>query len=116
MSTVANKRKEAPAEPFKRALGTAVRAIANKRDIEVTYAAGQPELAGNLVTLPEPSRVPGKREIAVIRGHADSLALTASCHDVKLHSKLAPPAGPARRCSREGWADSRLRGILRSHQ
>ena len=89
-------RKEAPAEPFKRALGTAVRAIAAKNDLEVTYAAGQPELAGNLVTLPEPSRVPGKKEIAVIRGHADSLALTASCPNPKLHAKLAPPAGPAR--------------------
>ena len=91
-----SKRKEAPAEPLKRALGTAVRAIAAKSDIEVTFAAGQPELAGNLVTLPEPSRVPGKKEIAVIRGHADSLALTASCHNPKLHAKLAPPAGPAR--------------------
>ena len=55
-----------------------------------------PELSGNSVTLPEPSRIPGRREIAVIRGHADSLALTASCHDVKLHNKLVPPAGPAR--------------------
>jgi cobaltochelatase CobT len=96
MSTAASKRKEAPSEPFKRALGTAVRAIAAKNDLEVSYAAGQPELSGNSVTLPEPSRVPGKREIAIIRGHADSLALTASCHNPKLHAKLAPPAGPAR--------------------
>ena len=89
-------RKEAPAEPFKRALGTAVRAIANKRELEVAYAAGQPELSGNSMTLPEPSRIPGKREIAVIRGHADSMALTASCHDKQLHTRLAPQAGPAR--------------------
>jgi cobaltochelatase CobT len=90
------KRKEAPVEPFKRALGLAVRAIAAKPDITVAYAPGQPEYAGKTITLPEPSRVPGKKEIAVIRGHADSLALNASCHDPKIHSRLAPPAGEAR--------------------
>jgi cobaltochelatase CobT len=46
--------------------------------------------------LPEPSRVPSQREIAVIRGWADSFALTAGCHDARLHSKLVPVAGPAR--------------------
>ena len=90
MSTSSTKRKESPAEPLKRALGMTVRAIAAKHDLEVSYAAGPPELSGNSVTLPEPSRIPGRREIAVIRGHADSLALTASCHDVKLHNKLVP--------------------------
>ena len=34
--------------------------------------------------------------MAVIRGWADSLALTAACHDAKLHARLAPKAGPAR--------------------
>ena len=46
--------------------------------------------------LPEPSRVPSQREVAVIRGWADSLALTAACHDVKLHARLAPKSGPAK--------------------
>jgi cobaltochelatase CobT len=48
------------------------------------------------VHLPEPSRLPSPREVAVIRGWADSLALTAACHDAKLHSRLVPKAGPAR--------------------
>jgi cobaltochelatase CobT subunit len=34
--------------------------------------------------------------VAVIRGWADSLALTAACHDAKLHARLAPKSGPAR--------------------
>ena len=93
---IAPKRKEAPSEPFKRALGLTVRAIAAKDDLDVVYAPGTPELNGNTVQLPEPSRVPGKHEIAIIRGHADSLALTASCHDPKIHANLAPPAGAAR--------------------
>jgi cobaltochelatase CobT len=89
-------RKEAPAEPFKRALGMAVRAIAGDGEVQVNYAPGKPEIDGKLVQLPEPSRVPSMREVAVIRGWADSLALTAACHDVKLHARLAPKAGPAR--------------------
>ncbi len=89
-------RKESPAEPFKRVLGLTVRAIAGDGEVQVSYAPGKPEIDGKQVQLPEPSRVPSPREIAVIRGWADSLALTAACHDVKLHAKLAPKSGPAR--------------------
>jgi cobaltochelatase CobT len=89
-------RKEAPSEPFKRVLGPTVRAIAGDSEVQVSYAPGKPEIDGKLVQLPEPSRVPSRREVAVIRGWADSLALTAACHDAKLHARLAPRAGPAR--------------------
>src|SRR2546423_3910734 len=89
-------RKESPAEPFKRALGLCVRAIAGDGEVQVSYAPGKPEIDGKLVQLPEPSRVPSLREVAVIRGWADSLALPAACPDVRLHARLAPRAGPAR--------------------
>src|SRR5262245_54278906 len=89
-------RKESPAEPFKRALGLCVRAVAGDEEVQVSYAPGKPEIDGKLVQLPEPSRVPSRREVAVIRGWADSLALTAACHDAKLHARLAPRAGPAK--------------------
>jgi len=89
-------RKESPAEPFKRALGMTVRAIAGDDEVEVGFAAGRPSLTGKTVHLPEPSRVPSEHEIAIMRGWADSLALTAGCHDEKVHDKLAPEAGPAR--------------------
>ena len=90
------KRKEAPVEPFKRALALAVRGIAGDDEIEVSYATTQPALDGKSVRLPEPSRSPTKREIAVLRGQADSLALTAACHDPKVHRRVAPHSGPAR--------------------
>jgi cobaltochelatase CobT len=93
---MATKHKESPAEPFKRVLGLAVRAIAGDGEIQVNYAPGKPELDGKTVQLPEPSRLPSPREIAVVRGWADSLALTAACHDAKLHSRLAPRSGPAK--------------------
>ncbi len=112
------KRKEAPSEPFKRALGMAVRAIAGDHDVQVAYGPGRPELEGKNVHLPEPSRLPTQREIAVVRGWADSLALTAACHDQKLHNKLAPPAGQARqvfeaveRARVEALGANRMRGM-----
>ena len=89
-------RKESPAEPFKRVLGMAVRAIAGDGEVQVSYAPGKPEIDGKLVQLPEPSRAPSAKEIAVVRGWADSLALTAACHDPRLHARLAPKSGPAR--------------------
>src|SRR5262245_28173283 len=90
------KHKESPAEPFKRVLGLAVRAIAGDGEMQVSYAPGKPELDGKTVQLPEPSRLPSPKEIAVVRGWADSLALTAACHDAKLHARLAPRSGPAK--------------------
>jgi cobaltochelatase CobT len=90
------KKKEPPAEPLKRALGLAVRAIAGDDEIQVAYSAGRPEIDGKSIVLPEPSRVPSVREIAVMRGWADSLALTAATHDKRVHRRLAPEAGPAR--------------------
>ena len=96
MAQPPKKNKESPAEPFKRVLGLASRAIAGEKEMQVSYAPGKPELDGNHMQLPEPSRIPSAKEIAVIRGWADSLSLTAARHDKKLHNRLAPPAGPAR--------------------
>ena len=53
-------------------------------------------MTGKTARLPEPSRVPTKTEIAVIRGHADAAALSVACHDPALHEALAPPGGEAR--------------------
>ncbi len=112
------KRKESPAEPFKRVLGLAVRAIAGDDEIQVSYSAGRPELDGKNVQLPEPSRVPSPREVAVIRGWADSLALTAAVHDRKVHRRLVPGAGPARtvfeaveRARVEALGSNRMQGM-----
>jgi cobaltochelatase CobT len=119
--TTGPKRKEAPTEPLKRAIGLTVRAIAGQHDLDVAFAPGAPELNSRHVQLPEPSRVPSQREIAVIRGWADSFALTAGCHDVKLHNRLAPGAGPARlvfeaaeRARVEALGANRMPGMARN--
>src|SRR4029079_11954505 len=91
-----SKRKEAPLDPFKRALTLATRSIAADGTVEVIFSNEPPGLYGKTARLPEPSRVPTRNEIAVIRGHADAAALAVACHDPGLHAKLAPPGGEAR--------------------
>ncbi len=88
--------KEAPTEPFKRAVGVCLRAIAGKGDIEVAFAAERPGLAGGKARLPEPPRRLNERDAAIVRGHADSIALQLACHDPTVHRKLAPGGQQAR--------------------
>ncbi|MCH9809041.1 MAG: cobaltochelatase subunit CobT [Alphaproteobacteria bacterium] len=94
--TQSGKRKEAKSEPLKRALTSCVRTIAGDSETQVNYHTGQPLLIGKTVSLPEPPRTMSRREIAILRGSADSMALLAACHDKALHNRLAPPHGPAR--------------------
>lgn len=96
MATPPNKRKEAPSEPLKRVLGPALRAIAGQPDVEVGFGPGKPEVSGTSVQLPEPPRAPSPKDIAVLRGWADSVALSMGCHDNKVHKKIVPPPGAAR--------------------
>jgi cobaltochelatase CobT len=90
------RRKEAPLDPFKRAVTLTTRSIAADSAMEVVFSSEPPGLAGKTARLPEPSRVPSKTEIAVIRGHADAAALSVACHDPSLHEALAPSGGDAR--------------------
>ena len=52
--------KESPTEPFKRAVGGCLRAIARKGELEVSFAAERPGLMGGKVRLPEPPRKLGE--------------------------------------------------------
>src|SRR6202167_5648346 len=88
--------KEAPTEPFKRAVGVCLRAISGKNDLEVSFAAERPGLAGGKARLPEPPRRLNEREAAIVRGHADSIALRLACHDPAVHRKLVPGGQQAR--------------------
>ena len=90
------RRKEAPLDPFKRAVSLTTRSIAADSAVEVVFTSDPPGLTGKIARLPELSRVPSKTEIAVIRGHADAAALSVACHDPSLHEALAPSGGEAR--------------------
>src|SRR6185312_3772163 len=91
-----NPAKESPTEPFKRAVGICLRAIAGRSDIEVGFAAERPGIAANKARLPEPARRLTEREAAIVRGHADSIALRLACHDPAVHRKLVPGGQQAR--------------------
>jgi cobaltochelatase CobT len=88
--------KEAPTEPFKRAVTACLRAIAKAPELEVTFAAERPGLAPGKARLPEPARKMTRRDAAIVRGHADSIALKLACHDPKVHRKLMPGNPQAR--------------------
>ncbi|HMF24276.1 MAG TPA: cobaltochelatase subunit CobT [Pseudolabrys sp.] len=88
--------KESPTEPFKRAVTGCLRALARKPELEVAFAAERPGLLGGKVRLPEPPRKLGKAEAAVVRGHADAIALRLACHNVALHRRLQPSGQQAR--------------------
>src|SRR6201746_1309628 len=88
--------REAPNEPFKRAVTACLRAIAKAPELEVTFAAERPGLAPGKARLPEPARKMTKRDAAIVRGHADSIALKLACHEPKVHRKLMPGNPQAR--------------------
>ncbi|MBS7804854.1 cobaltochelatase subunit CobT [Rhizobiales bacterium TNE-4] len=100
MSTPSNRKptqaKEAPTEPFKRSLAGAMRALARKPELEITYATDRPSLVGERARLPEPPRKMTADDVAVVRGHADAMALRLACHDDNVHRRLAPEGQAAR--------------------
>jgi cobaltochelatase CobT len=88
--------KEAPTEPFKRAVAGCLRAIARKPELDVAYAAERPGLSGGKARLPEPPRKLSAQEAAIVRGHADSIALRLACHDPAIHRRVQPGGQQAR--------------------
>src|ERR1043166_8605457 len=79
-----------PAEPFKRAVGTAVRALAGEPELEVNFSAEAPALKGLKARLPLPSRNLPPSEIAVVRGAGDAYALRLAYHEDKVHQQFRP--------------------------
>ena len=98
MSASSNRKPGQPApppnEPFKQAVASALRALAQTREMEVIYAADKPALMGHgegaKARLPEPPRRMGPAEAAIVRGHADSMALKLALHDTSVHRRMAP--------------------------
>ncbi|MEI8146601.1 MAG: cobaltochelatase subunit CobT [Alphaproteobacteria bacterium] len=89
--------KESPTEPFKRSVASCMRAIARQDELEVTYAADKPGLAGNKARLPEPPRKLSARDVALVRGHADAMALKIATHNPRIHRAMSPDGELARK-------------------
>ncbi len=105
---------EAPQEPFKRAVAGCLRAMARAPDLEVAYASDRPALTGSgegaKARLPEPARKLTPQEAAIVRGHADSMALRLACHDTTVHRRLAPK-GPEARAVFDAVEQARVESI-----
>ena len=93
---------ELPQEPFKRAVAGCMRAIAGTAELEVTYAPDRPSLIrsaeGAKARLPEPTRKLDPRDVAIVRGHADAMALRLACHNTEVHRRLLPQTPAGRAC------------------
>ena len=87
--------KEGPVEPFKRALSTAMRTIADNAELNVTFGTEPPGLRGLRARLPMPSRALPPEEVAQVRGVSDSYALRLAHHDEKINARLQPEGGNA---------------------
>ncbi|MER9306954.1 cobaltochelatase subunit CobT [Mesorhizobium sp. M0293] len=84
------------ADSFKRAVTVCMRAIAGDKELEVGFVKDRPALAGSRARLPELPKKASKTDIAITRGLGDSMALKRACHDVRIHTKLAPEGKAAR--------------------
>ena len=88
--------RESPTEPFKRAVTGCLRAIARKPELDIAFAAERPGMSGRKIRLPEPPRKLTAADAAIVRGHADAIALKLACHDPVMHRKLIPGGQQAR--------------------
>ena len=85
-----------PVDNFKRSTTAALRAIAERDDVTVTYGPEPPGLAGPRARLPMPPRDLSQHEASQVRGAADALALRLRYHDAQLHAKRMPQNEVAR--------------------
>jgi len=90
------KKVESPAEPFKRALAQATRALAGEDELDVNYSADPPGRSNSGLRLPQISRRLRRSEVMLARGTADGLALRERFHDPATHAHYAPEGDVAR--------------------
>ncbi|MGO8953962.1 MAG: cobaltochelatase subunit CobT, partial [Rhodomicrobium sp.] len=115
------KKRPDPLGPFKRAVSLATRSLAASKTMNVVFGSDVPGYDGKTVRLPQPSRAMSRKEVAIIRGYADSIALMVSAHDARLHAALAPAQGAARdafdaveRARVEAVGALRMRGVAKN--
>ena len=85
-----------PADPFKKALGEATRALAGNEELEVTYSADPPGKTNTGVRLPQVSRRMTKAEVQLARGTADAYALRERFHNPDTNARYNPRGEVAR--------------------
>ena len=79
-----------PAEPFKKALAEATKAMAGQAELTVAFSVDPPGCAGNAMRLPQVTRRLTRDEVMLARGVADAYALRLRYHNDATHRRYAP--------------------------
>ncbi|MBK5928409.1 cobaltochelatase subunit CobT [Rhodobaculum claviforme] len=107
---MSNKSNDNPAEPFKKALAEATRAMADDRELTVSYSVDPPGMSGDAMRLPQLTRRLTKEEVLIARGTADAMALRRRFHDTGTHARYLP-AGPMARDLYEAMETARCEAV-----
>uniref|UniRef100_UPI00261D0411 cobaltochelatase subunit CobT n=1 Tax=Amaricoccus sp. TaxID=1872485 RepID=UPI00261D0411 len=81
---------ESPADPFKKALAEATRAMAGERELTVAYSVDPPGYSAGAMRLPQVTRRMTREEVLLARGTADAFALRLRYHDDATHRRYSP--------------------------
>jgi len=79
-----------PVEQFKQATAAALRSIAERDDIDVTFSNEPSGITGTRARVPFPSRDLPPDEAAHVRGESDAIALRLRHHNAETHSRNMP--------------------------
>ena len=79
-----------PADPFKKALAEATRAMAGEPELSVAYSVDPPGCSAGTMRLPQVTRRMTRDEVMLARGTADAYALRLRYHDDAMHRRYAP--------------------------
>ena len=85
-----------PADPFKKALAEATRAMAADGELAVAYSIDPPGLSNDTARLPQVSRRMTRQEVLLARGTADAYALRTRFHNETVHNRYMPDGAQAR--------------------
>ncbi|MDO5630904.1 MAG: cobaltochelatase subunit CobT [Paracoccus sp. (in: a-proteobacteria)] len=99
-----------PADPFKKALTEATRALAEDHELNVTFTADPAGVSGDTMRLPQVSRRMTRDEVLLARGTADALAMKLRHHDAPIHARYVP-AGPMARELYEAMETARCEAL-----
>ncbi|MEM6465948.1 MAG: cobaltochelatase subunit CobT [Pseudomonadota bacterium] len=87
---MSSKPNENPAEPFKKALTEATRAMADDAEMAVSFTADPPGLTNDGARLPQVSRRMTRDEVLLARGTADAYALRRRFNDPQTFARYNP--------------------------
>jgi len=85
-----------PADPFKKALGEATKAMANDAELNIAFTVDPPGVANDTMRLPQVTRRMSRNEVLLARGTADAYAMNLRYHNAATHNKYVPEGQMAR--------------------